>query len=65
MNMKIRVSEFGISPEHDITEKLTKLFAYTKGIDGEKTVIFEKGTYYIDSEKCEKHMIYVGICNYI
>lgn len=22
--MKIRVSEFGISPEHDITEKLTK-----------------------------------------
>ena len=40
--MKIRVSEFGISPEHDIKEKLTKLFAYTKGIDGEKTVIFEK-----------------------
>lgn len=39
--MQIRASEFGISPEHDITEKLTKLFAYAKDIDGEKTVIFE------------------------
>lgn len=40
--MQIRASEFGISPEHNITEKLTKLFAYAKDIDGEKTVIFEK-----------------------
>ena len=57
--MQIRASEFGISPERDITEKLTKLFAYAKDVDGEKTVIFEKGTYYIDSEKCEKHMLYI------
>ncbi len=52
-------SEFGIKLNEDITENLIKLFSVIKNDDGEKTVIFENGTYYIDSEKCEKHMLYI------
>lgn len=52
-------SEFGIKPNEDITENLVKLFSVIKNDDGEKTVVFENGTYYIDSEKCEKHMLYI------
>lgn len=52
-------SSFGIRPNQDITENLIILFAEMKKTDGEKTVVFEEGTYYIDSEKCEKHMLYI------
>ncbi|MGN1118131.1 MAG: right-handed parallel beta-helix repeat-containing protein [Acutalibacteraceae bacterium] len=55
----IHASEFGIAANEDITEKLAKLIAYVKHIDGEKTVVFEKGTYYIDSGKCKKHMLFI------
>ncbi|MGN0469247.1 MAG: right-handed parallel beta-helix repeat-containing protein [Acutalibacteraceae bacterium] len=55
----IHASEFGIATNEDITEKLDELLSYIRSIDGEKTVTFEKGIYYIDSEKCEKHMLYI------
>ncbi len=55
----INASEFGIAQGKDITEELIKLFSFIKTVDGEKTVVFEKGTYYIDSEKCEKHMLFI------
>lgn len=50
----IKAPEFNIFPNEDITENLVELFEYLKTIDEEKTVVFDKGTYYIDSEKCKK-----------
>ncbi|MGN0542946.1 MAG: right-handed parallel beta-helix repeat-containing protein [Acutalibacteraceae bacterium] len=55
----IHAAEFGIAANEDITERLAELLSYIKSIDGEKTVLFEKGTYYIDGEKCPKHMLYI------
>ncbi|MGN0469193.1 MAG: hypothetical protein ACI4GY_10765, partial [Acutalibacteraceae bacterium] len=55
----VHASDFGIQSNCDITEMLKELFSYLKTVDGEKNVVFEKGTYYIDSEKCEKRMLYI------
>lgn len=55
----VKASQFGIIPEKDITQELGKLLSAVCGMDGEKTVVFEKGTYYIDSEKCKKQMLYI------
>lgn len=51
--------EFDIRTNEDITENLIRLVDYIKTVDGKKTVVFEKGTYYIDSEKCKKYMLYI------
>ena len=51
--------DFAIKPDTDVTEKLTALISRLKTTEGEKTVIFEKGVYYLDGEKCEKHMLYI------
>ncbi len=51
--------EFDIRTNEDITENLIRLVDYIKTVDGEKTVVFEKGKYYIDSEKCKKYMLYI------
>lgn len=55
----IHASNFGILPRRDISLKLAELMAYLKNTDDEKTVIFEKGEYYINSENCERHMMYI------
>ena len=58
--MKIlNAADYGISPEKDITLKLIDLIDAAKQIGGEKTIHFETGTYYIDSEKCKKYMLYI------
>lgn len=51
--------DFDIHTNEDITEKLFGLFDYLKTIDEEKTVIFDKGTYFLDSEKCKKYTLYI------
>ena len=55
----VYADKFDIHINEDITEGLAKLLNYLKTVDEEKTVIFEKGTYYIDSEKCKKYMLYI------
>ncbi|MGN0535310.1 MAG: right-handed parallel beta-helix repeat-containing protein [Eubacterium sp.] len=55
----INASQFNIISNTDITENLIKLVNYAKTIDGEKTIVFEKGTYYIDSKKCQNQMLYI------
>ncbi len=55
----VYAGKFDIHINEDITEGLAKLLNYLKTVDKEKTVIFEKGTYYIDSEKCKKYMLYI------
>lgn len=55
----IYANEFDIHINEDITGGLIKLLDYLKTIDEEKTVIFDNGTYYLDSEKCKKYMLYI------
>lgn len=55
----VYAGEFDIRTNEDITKQLINLFDYLKTVDEDKTVVFEKGTYYIDSEKCKKHMLYI------
>ena len=55
----VYAGEFDICTNEDITKQLINLFDYLKTVDEDKTVVFEKGTYYIDSEKCKKHMLYI------
>lgn len=56
---QINASDFGVSNQQDITENLIELLSSIKTVDGEKTIIFENGTYYIDSEKCIKQILYI------
>ena len=58
--MKIlNAADYGIKPEQDITRELINLIDTAKQIDGEKTICFETGSYYIDSEKCKQYMLYI------
>ena len=56
---QINASDFGVKNQQDITENLINLLSYIKTVDGEKTITFENGTYYIDSEKCIKQVLYI------
>lgn len=51
--------DYNIEPGCEITVALCELIEKIAGTDGEKSVRFEKGTYYIDSEKCKKYMLYI------
>lgn len=55
----IYARDFDIRTNEDITEQLIKLFDYIQTVGEEKTVIFDKGIYYLDSEKCRKYMLYI------
>lgn len=57
--MLINPFDFGISPNQEITENLMTLFEYLKNINEPKTLVLEKGEYYIDSEKCKKEMLFI------
>ena len=56
---KIYAADYNIHPEHDVTTELSSLLNDLRKIEKQKTVIFEKGTYYIDGEKCEKHKLVI------
>ena len=48
--MKIfNAADFGIVPNEDISEKLAEFISALKAEDGEKTAVFDSGTYYITS----------------
>lgn len=58
--MKIlNAADYGIKPENDITVELFKLIEAAGQIDDEKTIRFEKGTYFFSSDKCKKYMLYI------
>lgn len=58
--MKIlNAADYGIKPENDITAELFKLIEDAGQIDDEKTIRFEKGTYFFSSDKCKKYMLYI------
>lgn len=53
------VADFGIVPNEDISEKLAEFISALKAEDGEKTAVFDSGTYYIDSERCKEYMLVI------
>lgn len=59
--MIINVKDFGISSGEDITEKLAALIKTLSLKSEVKTVVFEKGQYYFDAEKCQE--VYRAITN--
>lgn len=52
-------ADFNIYPDNDITLELITLLDSMKRNSEDTTVIFEKGTYYISSEKCKQYMLYI------
>ena len=58
--MKIfNAADFGIVPNEDISEKLAEFISALKDEDGEKTAVFDSGTYYIDSKRCKEYMLVI------
>lgn len=55
----VYAKDYNILPEHDISEELSRLLSYVGELSGEKNVVFAEGTYYLDSEKCAKKMLYI------
>lgn len=55
----IKAEDFSIAPDSYITEGLIAMLDSLKGVKEEKTVIFPKGTYYIDSERCKKETLFI------
>lgn len=52
-------ADFGIVPNEDISEKLAEFISALKAEDGEKTAVFDSGTYYIDSKRCKEYMLVI------
>ena len=57
--MIIKAVEHGIKPDCEVSEKLNALLASLAEADEEKTLVFEKGDYYLTAEKCPEKMLYI------
>lgn len=55
----IKATDFNIMPEHDVSEELEKLFSHLSEVEGAKTLIFEKGTYFVNSAGCKERMLFI------
>ena len=55
----ILASAFGIKPNQDISQALEKALLHLKTIPGEKTLVFEPGTYTLSAALCKKHLLYI------
>ena len=55
----IQASDYGIKQGTDITEQLKNLLCDLRDIPEEKTVVFKKGTYYIDSQLCSQYKLFI------
>lgn len=51
--------DFGIFPGEDVTNSLIQLSGELARHQGMKNITLEKGTYYINSSKCNKYMLYI------
>lgn len=54
----LNAAEFGVIPGHEVTQQLAQLFDIAAKNKYEK-IVFSPGTYYINSEKCRKYMLYI------
>lgn len=54
----LKSEDFGIAPGKEIAENLIKMFAFAKE-NNCREITFEKGTYYIDAEKCNQYLLHI------
>ncbi len=57
--INIDAKERGINTNSDITLALASLFDEVRSLNGEKTITFDAGEYYIDTQKCVTKMLYI------
>lgn len=57
--MIINASEYGIKPDKENGKALSALFKKLAETEGEKTVVFEAGNYFVDAENCDTEMLYI------
>ncbi|MBD5083205.1 MAG: right-handed parallel beta-helix repeat-containing protein [Clostridiales bacterium] len=57
--MMINASEYGVKPNKEIGKELSALFKKMAETEGEKTVVFETGSYFVDAENCDTEMLYI------
>lgn len=57
--MIINAKDFGVLPNTEVSVALEKLTLSLQNNDEEKTVVFEKGDYLIDSSKLQSRMLYI------
>lgn len=55
----IYAKDFHILSGKEISKELTKMLVSIQGIQTKKTIIFEKGTYHIDSRQCQQALLYI------
>ena len=55
----INAADYKITPEASVGRSLSALFSKLAGIDGEKTLIFESGNYYIDANQLEYETLFI------
>lgn len=55
----VRASDFGIRDGEDVTEKLSYLLEQVCAQKGERTVLFDKGTYYISAGECRQRKLVI------
>ena len=51
--------DFEIVPEKEVGAEISTALEKMSSVDGEKTLIFEKGVYYIDASSCKGKMLYI------
>lgn len=51
--------EYGIVPGQEVAQKLKELLQKLASDDSEKTLVFEKGNYYLDSENVASPLLYI------
>lgn len=57
--MIINAVEYGIKPNKENGRELSALFKKLAETEGEKTVVFEAGSYFVDAENCDTEMLYI------
>lgn len=57
--MIYKAEEYGILPDKEVAAKLSSLLKTIASDEAEKTLIFQKGTYYLDTENCDEKMLYI------
>ena len=57
--MNIYANEFGVEPNKNVALDICELLGCLKNYNGHNTVIFDKGTYYIDSNNIKQRREYI------
>ena len=57
--MIIKAADYNVTPNCPIEKQLSDLFRHLAEIDGEKTLVFDAGDYFIDMKNSKSEMLYI------